>query len=1690
MVEQADIKYSKEQSNPFSTGGGGVNYEIYVQTYFACCMLLEWKMPGMHEGHIDSIKLQGRYDGYDVDDCIIFFGNENNKSKLMCQIKHSLAITENDQTFKDVITSAWNNYNNKKLFDDNNDCIALVVAGLSATDIKNTRVILEWARTCDNEVEFIKKVYTSGFSSRDKERKFEAFKSHIKTANGGNVEDRELWLFLKKFYILVLELDTPESPLNVAMNSALNSSGFDNNTFDILFRYVSNMNQNAGTISFKTFPNEIVTKVDNSKLYLFKDYQKLEQHNKLILDGIHNSVAGITISRAKNLLELSEKIEESDILLITGNRGVGKSGIIKEYIGKIGKDNYGIIFRSEELNYSHLQNVLSNIGITSTTEELKDSLSLFAGRYLFIESMEKLLEFDNTKAFFDLLSIISQQKGWKIIATVRNYAVQQIIMNFISNYPLKYDIMQVEKFAEDQINEVINSVEVLSEVNNNPELLTMIQNPFYLGFIYRTLKGGYIISAEDTKQSIKNAIWDVIVEKGSERTNGLPQKRNKCFTQIALKRAKTMKYAVDEEEFNEEALLKLEEDELIIRKDGLVCLAHDVLEDWALERFIDKKYRMNSSNISIFLAEIGHEQPVCRAYRLWLDNQFEDVDFTNKYVKNIFEEKGLQSIWYDETLAAVIYSNRMNNALVTLHDLIFDNECALLKRICFVIRVSAKRPDMRLTELIKAHEDSRLTKYVSLKPYGDCWKQIIKFLYNERSNLPHSMYVHCINILEEWSTLINIDFELPESSKEAGLLALYIIDKIKDDYYSSKKEVEKLFSVAMMTYNSISEEFVKFVEMTVFDEVKRKQRSYIDAIAEQLCSGINCAFIAKNSSDILIRVAKRSWLLQEQPINEMSQMMMYSSTDIDHYFGINHRSVNNYCPPSGQREPFRSLFRFAPHKAVDFIIELSNIAAESYVNSHLDFDGRDKELIDSITYTIKVNEEKNIKQYATGRLWLAYRGMSVIPYVIQCGLMALENWLINHFEHFKENKDEIDCCINYLVTKSNSVFITAVVASVVIPYYKYVGDSVLMLLQNNDFYSMDISRSVGEMGDKELNWFGLNNDPLRNLYASERKKAAVRPWRRETLETLCIKLQFTPLRENVLQIIDNINQNLKNVIEWRFRFNRMDTRGYTYEYDEQQNGYICTSRDVDDATLLEIEKESTEKRDRMNRFMGIKIWAEAAIKGNIKFDVYKTPRDVFDEIKNLLIISETLSNDEKFLASKGDFIKAIVVLYRDYLNEFTNDEANWCRDFVIESFEEYDANLRNVISNNKLDTYGMLPAAEIIPLFAYTLSKERLFELLVKGLTCCDINVRYAAAKGVKKFLWNINKELADECIKLVMYFSAKEEKEKELIWKNYYSSNRRDEYNYYKWLIKERKKIIFKRIYLSSKIENEEVSLAGATLRMLMLCPELHEKYRDAIIESIIKISEAEKKMNDHRNDDRGKIDRYYNVIEYNTSAIGKYLAELDLESLKYLCTALEQACEDGPNFTQLLLTQYDYLVEQSGSKNKYWLLWGLLSEKMKGIAEQLCNGENYLYDERSKLLGRYMYMDTPWQPIDVKNQSIKDGVDLICGFAKETAENPIVFEGVTSLMYYFPELIMEKGILAITSTTDEKILKNLRRSRNSIFYLENALHTYVMNIEGTTIEARLYCSCERLLNALVEMASANAYYVREYLIKSKKIG
>ena len=82
-------------SNAFSTGGGGVNFEQQIQAMFLLSLLVEGFCPAMNE-QTKRVCFQAKHLGYDVDDLVVFTYRDQTEGKMLCQIKHSITVTEKD----------------------------------------------------------------------------------------------------------------------------------------------------------------------------------------------------------------------------------------------------------------------------------------------------------------------------------------------------------------------------------------------------------------------------------------------------------------------------------------------------------------------------------------------------------------------------------------------------------------------------------------------------------------------------------------------------------------------------------------------------------------------------------------------------------------------------------------------------------------------------------------------------------------------------------------------------------------------------------------------------------------------------------------------------------------------------------------------------------------------------------------------------------------------------------------------------------------------------------------------------------------------------------------------------------------------------------------------------------------------------------------------------------------------------------------------------------------------------------------------------------------------------------------------------------------------------------------------------------------------------------------------------------
>ncbi len=1731
---------AKQQSNPFSAGGGGVNFETRVQAAFTVLMLSGRLAPCLPPFPITKIKLQGRYAGFNTDDFIVFAKQPETKgeARLLAQIKHDISITAGDTTFAEVIQSTWNDFKDES-FNPSTDALALITGPLSATDINDVRPILEWARCAENEEEFFTKINTANFSSNAKRKKLEAFKTHLKTANGEmDVSGGQFWEFLKAFHLIGYDLDTESGSTLSLLHSLI--AQYSNEAAPYLWTRVVDAiqvaNQNAGTVTLGTLPADIRTSFSTMISSSWSsDVTKLEEHGNYILGGMRTTIGGVHIEQPDVFSELLGLTETSSFILVSGERGSGKSSLARAFSDYISKRAPVFCLRTEDLEQSHLDNVFSAMGLRSSLLDLEAGFALMPKKYLIIESLEKLLELEKTTAFTDLLHLLSKHQGWTVIATCRDYAYQQITFNYLQPFGVNFKALTLNGFSNDQVQNLCEQLEPLQKISDNPNLKSLLKSPFFADLACRVLQTGTEFTSQDGEKEFRIAVWRNVIAKEQARANGMPLKRKQAFINVAVSRAKKMVYGVPEAEFDVDTILKLEEDNLVRRDftNNLVSLSHDVLEDWALDQYIEDAY--HSAKKQDFLDAIGHEPAISRAFRLWLHQKLRCGENVDDFVRFVLTSQDIQSYWQDETIAAILQGDNPDEFLISLKDQLFLDDGKLLKRFCFILRIACQTPGQIFTSKVKQSDDRSFVDTLLLKPYGQGWKAMIGFLFENRASLFEGLIPHVTAVLNNWSSLLNLNEDLPLPALEAGLLALHLLAPLKESYRDDGDR-KKLLSIIIKTIPVIQEDFLSLLNTDVFadqeevlpsdvdknkeleerlqamgtsleklsqpifvddfdDDFRQSRRPhYVEEFCEMAFQGVEAAFFCNYDPDTLIKLAHFEWLFKK---SKKGHSYRYSSAvGVNHYFRL-HEYRYKFSPASGAKGPFQYLLRFHPRKGLDFILKLLNIAAEEYACSDLDAPDRysstqrdsSKPVFEPLT--IQLNDGTKIQQHYSGRLWVAYRGHSVTPYLLQSALMALENWLIAYAEH--PESDQLEWLFDYILRNSNSVMPTAVLASVATGFPAKVGKSALPLLRTAELYHMDRDRTIHECGGNEIDWHRSSFDALSELYSEERRTAALRSWRKEDLEMLVVRLQFSEWRDEALAAIDLLRASEPQDETMRFLLHRIDSRGWKPIEDQENNRIIFEPESIE-PDLKDIQQQTIEMMQIPNRFNALYLWSRKTFENEpLETEYYATWHEALAETKELF--EELKAGAVSNLAAMyfSSIVTVAAVFVRDYSSELNKEDFLWCAQLIIQAVTV------NADIVDATDRDGTSAAASVLPILL-DFASEGQEKFLVKkiiaiALTHVNENVRHKAAEGVRNHLWQRDSEFAQKCIIGALDYARFEQDR--LVKRQIYSLEGADKEAEITKL--QERKDEFRERFVTSEISGE---LEKITLQVysywyllspcLMIPDGSRESSHIQLLSNIlILFFESEQHKYTHISERNKDLEIHYEILSAFIERFAKHVFCLhDLNFQPYL-EYLIKGCDMAPEFIHSLALQVGIITERANKKEVYWQLWKELSQKLQELAIRLPDSKSRStqQDSRQKLIRSMLRADAFWQKTDYENQDIVLGKELLLEFATNTGNNPDVFEALASLMYHFRLIFFEPGIHILSRHQREQGGTHLFSGRNSAFYLEIAIQYFLQIDQVGHLSRNLHESCLILLNAIVETASSRGYYLREHLIRSRKI-
>ncbi len=1243
----------------FQKGGGGTNFEQLVQTAFLINLIIRGNVPCIPSGELSEVALQVTNRGYETDDFLAVAKSINGEHRILIQVKHDISFTKDNEKFKEVIFAFWKDYNNNSIFDKTRDKLIVIKNGLTKDERNHLKSLFNWAVNHATETDFISEVNRI----KAKKDRLEVFRAILREANGNtDLDDNEIWEFLK--CVDVLEYDfLNEGSIDktyflnlIKLSKSKNSTANDVEIWDSIFSFVSTLNPNGGSVTLQSIKDkDFFQHFDNAQLSpYFKAVEKLKSDSKEILRPIKTSIGKgeneFKLPRTEVREKILQAISSSQFTIVTGKPGAGKSAEIKEIIQTNFPNASVFVFRADQFNESTLANVFSSQGVNETIQDIFSCISLIPEKIIFIDSLEKLLEADPECAFKQLLALLEEHPEIKIIATSRKYAIDLITLKFGIDKNDTY-IIDIPVLNEEELKLVSEKFPQLNSVLKNDKVKKLLQSPKYLDFSILAIGKTNDDYANVSITEFKDKLWNSLVVDSTNTKNGLPIKREEAFKEIAVKRAKEMKLFTKPDKSDAEAIVCLENDEIVFQENNNRKYAptHDILEDWALVKYVSSILEDFPKPKDLF-GNLGNEPAIRRAFRLWVEDYLIDNSSKiNELIKATISDQTIEKYWADELLVAVFKSENSNSFFTDFEKELLADNAVFFNRCLHIIKTCCKESDQKSN-----------SSYFLL-PIGSGWKEALFFIQKHINQL-ETIKLSILNFLADWYYRLLVQYnkignEELEAAKSIVLTYLKDIEE-ENEFWQEENAKNKSSNLITILFDlaSISKEEIKELIARAFAYKESrdywKLNSFYENIIESCLSGIGNQRLIKELPELIVETAWKNWKhvppKETDFPNDRFGIIARHSLRNEECWGI--RDKHSFFPSGIYKTPLYNLLWTHPIVGLKFFVDFINYSVEFYVNASCEY----KHKISQIE--IELNDGTVLKLFAAWELWAAYRGSSVTNYALESLLMSFEKFLIETAKRKSDvSKENIKYMFDYVLKNSNNVAPLAVLTSVAIAYPEEVEEAMLPLLSVREFYDWDLSRAIKEHSVLA---------PMDNHIAfaqKERRESNQLPHRKQYTRGLgdfIVNYQFNirNLNTQIHNLFDKLKAKVKEEdVMWKKRLNEIDTRNWEVQpYDEKLGGFVVQPKYEEEVVEhLASSQDYFDEQNKSVEFSGI-ISKAYNNEESINYEKWAECYQYY-------------SNTENFDILFSKPITLALIGLREFSTDISEDQKNWCLETIVKA---------------------------------------------------------------------------------------------------------------------------------------------------------------------------------------------------------------------------------------------------------------------------------------------------------------------------------------------------------------------------------------------------------------------------------------
>ena len=584
-------------------------------------------------------------------------------------------------------------------------------------------------------------------------------------------------------------------------------------------------------------------------------------------------------------------------------------------------------------------------------------------KIVLVESVERLLEKSTRDAFADLLRMAGSDPTFRLILTCRDYSTDLVRAAFLRDIDMDNEVVRMTTLTDAELLEVQTAHAGLALPLSSPRLCAILRNPYILDKAL-LINWSPAIPLPTSERGFGALFWREIVRADHRSGAGMPGRRDVRISEIALRRARALSMYASASGLDLDAVNSLRADSLVVRSeqsDILIAPSHDVLEDWAILKWIDDQYAEFGGDFKKFSQVLGVHPALRRAFRKWIAELLEsNVLAAEGFFRSAVHEPGVPSSFKDDTLVALLRSASAPVLIANNRDELVSGDKQLLKRVIHLVRVGCVTTPAWLSGKAALFN----------VPEGAVWAALLSLIENGWTDYDLDDSLLILGFVEDWAKTVSLQSPYPDGAPAAA--ALMSSSLARFDNYSHAEERKRTLQVIAKMPNSNQDEFTALLLISPRSRQRRIRAA--EELQEIVFAGPAYEGLpaARDVPELLTAALKKHLLCQEKDLTPGT--LMVDVDGIGNPLGLKAHLSHGYFPASAYRTPMLPLLRYHPRVALDFIVGVFNHVADWYAHPRIN-----RRLEPAFEVELRFPSGSLKKQWCNGRLWNLYRGTSVGP---------------------------------------------------------------------------------------------------------------------------------------------------------------------------------------------------------------------------------------------------------------------------------------------------------------------------------------------------------------------------------------------------------------------------------------------------------------------------------------------------------------------------------------------------------------------------------------------------------------------------------------------------------------------------------------------------------------------------------------